>query len=101
MSELVDNEPVHDGRWWVLVEETAGTYQARRLLPIRAAEDREDALRLAEEVARTYEPTHPAFPRRRSLFRTPTDGWVVEVEGATASFHFTVIAAKWIESLPA
>jgi hypothetical protein len=99
VGELVDNEPVHDGRWWVLVEDPAD--QTRRLLPVKAAEDREDALRLAEEVARTHKPKHPRFPQRRSLYRTPTDGWVVEVEGVTAKFHFFVIVAKWIESIPA
>jgi hypothetical protein len=94
-------EPVNDGRWWVLVEETAGSYLGRKLVPVKPADDREDALRLAEEVARTFEPRHPAMPSRRSLFRTTNDGWVVQVEGATASFHFTVVAAKWIESIPA
>jgi hypothetical protein len=95
------SEPERDGQWWVLVEETEGSYRGRRLVPLRPAEDREDALRLAEDAARTYEPRHPAMPQRRSVFRTMNDSWVVLVEGATSTFHFTVTAAKGEWSSPA
>jgi len=94
-------EPEHVGQWWVLVEETDGGYRGRRLFPLQPAEDREDALRLAEEAARTYEPRHPAMPQSRSVFRTMNDSWVVLVEGATSTFHFTVTVAKGEPASPA
>jgi hypothetical protein len=94
MSRPQDPVPPQD--WYVLVEETTGTGRdAMRweLTTIRSFHRYEDAVPYARELARTYQPRHPASPRNRRTFRIGQDCWVIYIEGLMRTFHFRVSVA--------
>jgi hypothetical protein len=83
-------------QWYVLVDETMGGYLGRKLTHVMPADGQEAAVATAERTAFTYMPRHPSSPKSRSVFRTGPNTWVVQVMGATATFHFTVTIGTWV-----
>ncbi|CAM4136024.1 hypothetical protein KIPE111705_42295 [Kibdelosporangium persicum] len=103
VGEQHDPEPeevtrrVPAGRWCVLIEESVGhsSYIRWELTRIKSFGSRDDAVREAANLARTYEPEHPAKQRSRRIFRTGTDLWTVQVRGTNdRTAHFRVIVAE-------
>lgn len=88
--------PAPTREWYVLVEENVGSGQGMwwKLSTIRAFHQYRDAQQFARELARTYQPRHPASPRGRRAFRIGEDTWVVYIEGMTRTFHFRVSVAE-------
>jgi hypothetical protein len=89
-------------KWYVLVEENVGYGENRnwQVTEMRPADDFEQALVSAEQTAQDHQPTHPSWPKSRSLFRTQDGGWLVTVEGATTTFHFRVSVAEYYGTFP-
>jgi hypothetical protein len=89
-------DPAPTRHWFVLVEETTGSGDSMRwsLSTIRSFRHYREAQESARELARTYQPRHPASPRRRRTFRVGEDCWVVHIEGMTRTFHFRVSVAE-------
>jgi hypothetical protein len=91
--------PLH---WCVLVEEYVTAINDRRvtITQMHPANDFEHALWLAQQTALYHQPSHPARPRSRSLFRTQDGGWVVQVTGAASTFHFRVSVTEYYGDFP-
>jgi hypothetical protein len=89
-------------QWYVLVEENVSGYNDRpwKISQRHAANDFEHALSMAQQVALSYQPEHPKWPKSRSVFRTRDGGWLVELSGATANFHFRVSVAEYCGEFP-
>lgn len=92
-AHLVQDLP---GAWCVLIEETMGRGEDQRwsLSDVRRFDSREDALDAAWHSAREYEPYHPAFEKKREIYRVGEDMWVVRLQGATRACHFRVYLAR-------
>lgn len=97
LRHTVTMHPVTDHNWHVLIFEGVGSYRGRGLthtIPVNG--DYRAALAHAARMAAEYQPTHPVVPQRRQIFHTPPDSWIVNVHGATRSFHFTVQVANLV-----
>jgi hypothetical protein len=95
-QDPVPGQPAPTRDWFVLVEETTGSGEGMRwtLSTIRSFHQYQEAQQFARELARTYQPRHPASPRGRRTFRIGEDAWVVYIEGLTRTFHFRVSVAE-------
>ena len=84
------------GSWCVLIEENLGRAEDQRwsLSDVRTFDSRDDALDAAWHSAREYEPQHPAFEKKREIYRIGEDTWLVWLQGATRAYHFRVSVAR-------
>nr|BFD92775.1 hypothetical protein KitaXyl93_41350 [Kitasatospora sp. Xyl93] len=97
---------VSDGSWYVLVErdrriEADGAHRWQLTPPQEAPLGREQAVRLAEETARTYVPREgpePDGPPMRRIFRTSDGGFLVELAHRGWKRHFRVSVAELVHS---
>ncbi|MFF4651994.1 hypothetical protein [Streptomyces sp. NPDC001380] len=89
-----------DGGWHVMVEETEPGYGSgvalRTPFFVPGGRDRQEACRLAEQVARTHRPRHPSRPQVRQAFRQDDGVWHVHVRGTTRVFWFRVTVVEWL-----
>lgn len=93
MSQPADQLPP---QWYVLIEETHGSYFGRQLTHVMPADGPEAAVADAERAAFGYLPRHPSSPKSRTVFRTGPNTWLVQVVGRTATFYFTVTMGTWV-----
>ena len=93
-----DEHAVQDpaGNWCVLIEETLGRGEDQRwsLSDVRTFDSRDEALDAAWHSAREDEPDHPAFEKKREIYRVGQDMWVVWLQGATRAYHFRVYVGR-------
>lgn len=96
-ADVPDSHSADPDIWHVLVEEQRRFDDLRtwELSEIYAAgADRKSSIHLAEELSRTYSPSHPLIERDRTRYRTADGGWLVVVAGATRSFRFRLTVAE-------
>ena len=71
----------------MLIEETITNGQSIEWSPTAthpAGPDVDQARRIAADAALTYRPKHPKRPKRRQVFQTGPDNWLVVVTGASS-----------------
>lgn len=81
------------GPWRVAIEySNQGQAKPPTIVQIGSTEfaGREDALASARRTAFEYDPPDPWSPRGRDVFRDGRDGFLVVIQGATATFHMSV-----------
>ncbi|MBR8740230.1 hypothetical protein [Nocardiopsis sp. MG754419] len=86
--------------WVLVVEESVGSGQNIRWGVGRVQGTYEEPERAREEglrLAREYEPRHPWSQEGRRIYRLSEDVHLVNVQGATSSFHFRVSVAERVE----
>lgn len=86
--------------WVLLVEETVGSGQSMRWGVGRvqgAYPEWEQAAEAALVLAREYAPNHPWSESGRQIYRTSESAYLVDVQGATATFPFRVSVAQRVE----
>jgi hypothetical protein len=90
------------GPWYVLIEEQVGYGGGIRwhLAHSIPASGPEHAAEMACHLAVNHLPTNPRMPKSRAVFRSPDGSWLVNVEGATMSFHFRVSIAEYFGIYP-
>lgn len=94
----VDRSP-----WAVIVEETTGFGRDSQLWTITRTQqcaDRNEARKVAFELAENYRPEHPASPQARYVYQVGFDTWLVQMPGAMRNYHFRVSAAQFVGAHP-
>lgn len=88
---------MNSGQWYVLIEEQVGYGSGIRwhLAHSAPASGADHATEMARYAAFNHVPTNPRMPKNRAVFRSPDGSWLVNVEGATMSFHFRVSIAEF------
>jgi len=82
-----------EGRWGILIEESAGGYRGRM---VNDPEDapvyptRDVARQAAHATAREYLPGHPSAPRWRTVLRRSPDEYTVILKGMIETHHYHV-----------
>ena len=85
-------QPVAPQQWYMLIEETITNGQSIEWSPTAthpAGPDVDQARRIAADAALTYRPKHPKRPKRRQVFQTGPDNWLVVVTGALLTAETT------------
>ncbi|MFW5418556.1 hypothetical protein J0910_18245 [Nocardiopsis sp. CNT-189] len=85
-----------EGRWGILIEESAGGYRGRMAndpAEAPAYPTRDIARQAAYATAREYMPRHPSAPQRRTVLRRSPDEYTVIVKGMieTHYYHVSVV----------
>ncbi|WP_182375927.1 hypothetical protein [Nocardioides sp. WS12] len=87
------------GPWRVAVEySNQGQAKPSTIVQIGNTEfeDHAFALATAQRTAFEYNPPDPWSPQGRNVFRDGPDGFLVVIEGATATFHMSVRLVEYV-----
>lgn len=87
--------------WSVIINETAQGYLGREIVQVLPADSFEHAVSVAEWVAVNHKPRHPMNVKRRDVFRSDDNSWVVQIQGSTRAYYFTATIARWTGTYPA
>ena len=86
MLTIVVEQNVSSGNMMHWAAEELGSFETTR----------EYGRRQLRQIADTFAPRHPVMEQARRVYRVDPDTFLVIVNGATSTFHFTVRLVEWV-----